>query len=136
MSNHKSLFLTTLVILATLATQIKTDPTLPSDFPNTILQESDIEGVLNINAERLAEVQQGYAHVLNLQRDNDPKFKLIRGCDIYGFMLTDDECNLKNYFEVTSDPAVPNWRTEDPVAQNVFDPDNDTFRNNSQFNFE
>jgi hypothetical protein len=34
-----------------------------------------MEGVLGINADRLAEVQQGYAHVLNLQRDNDPKFK-------------------------------------------------------------
>lgn len=129
-------FVTTILILATLATQIKADPTLPADFPNSIIQEHDMEGVLNINADRLAEVQQGYAHVLNLQRDDDPKFKQIRGCDIYGFMLSDDECNLKNYFEVTSDPAIPDWRTEDPQTQNVFDPDNDSFRNNSQFNFD
>jgi hypothetical protein len=34
-----------------------------------------MEGNLNVNADRLAEVQQGYAHVLGLQRDGDEKFK-------------------------------------------------------------
>jgi hypothetical protein len=51
-------------------------------------------------------------------------------------MLNEDECNLKNYYEVTSDPAVPGWRTVDPTTLNAFDPDNDSWRNNSSMNFE
>jgi hypothetical protein len=32
-------------------------------------------GNLNVDTDRLAEVQQGYAHILQLQRDDDPKYK-------------------------------------------------------------